>query len=388
MKYNKLKNIITLLTLSMFLLAPITILAEMPPPPPNDNNIDNGETDDIYTKYNNSDFNFSINYPEQWNTHEENCETNNCTLKTYRKLPYLGAITFFQGDLSENFTSVAIIILERKQGFKIKDNGIIVPGEIFSDLSIEGLTEVLPLSVIQGTKWKGIERGFAGTVIRPIFNTIAILENNLSSKYIYEIQYVFYRDDKDLDIENEKTIYRNIVDSLVVTPEGVSPLIDTDLIRASRGYKVYEIKNGKRHWIPTAEVFNAHNFNWNEIQIVSEDQLNSYPRAKLLRATDDKKVYYLTESGMVRHIPSPEVFNSYGNNWEDIFEVSPEELRIYEPNSLIRAEGDYRVYLLENGKKRWIQTAEEFNVRGYNWNKIAPVNQTEIDFYQTGDSIG
>jgi len=157
--------------------------------------------------------------------------------------------------------------------------------------------------------------------------------------------------------------------------------VEATLLRATNGYKVYEIKNNQKHWIPTAEIFNAHNFNWNDVQVISEGQLNVYPRAKLIRATGDKKVYYLTESGMVRHIPSPEVFNSYGNNWEDIFEVSPDELRTYEPNSLIRAEGDFKVYLLENGTKRWIQTAEEFNTKGYDWSKIAPVNQTEINFY-------
>jgi len=164
--------------------------------------------------------------------------------------------------------------------------------------------------------------------------------------------------------------------------------VEAMLLRISSGYKVYEIKNGKRHWIPTVEIFNAHNFNWNNIQVIAENQLNSYPRAKLLRATGDKKVYYLTESGMVRHIPSPEVFNSYGNNWEDIFEVSPDELNTYEPNRLIRAEEDCKVYLLENGEKRWIKTVKEFNNRGYNWLKIAPVNQIEINYYSEGTIMG
>ena len=164
--------------------------------------------------------------------------------------------------------------------------------------------------------------------------------------------------------------------------------IEAELLRATNGYKIYEVKNDKRHWIPTAEIFDAYNFDWSDVQIVSENQLNSYPRAKLLRATGDRKVYYLTESGMVRHIPSPEVFNSYGNNWEDIFEVSPDELNTYEPNSLIRAEGDCKVYLLENGKKRWIQTAEEFNNRGYDWSKIAPVNQIEINYYTERATVG
>jgi len=162
---------------------------------------------------------------------------------------------------------------------------------------------------------------------------------------------------------------------------------ETVLMRASNSPKVYEIKNGQRHWIPTIEVFNNYGFKWSDIQIVSESTFNAYPRAKLLRAIGDERVFYLTESGMTRHIPSAEVFLSYGNKWEDVFEVSAKEISVYEHNNLIRAQGDYKVYLLENGQKRWIKTAEDFNARKYNWSKIAPVNQTEINVYPLGTEI-
>ncbi len=159
------------------------------------------------------------------------------------------------------------------------------------------------------------------------------------------------------------------------------------LMRAQGDYKVYEIKNGKRHWIPTAQVFNYYRFNWQDIQVVPPSTLLQYPRASLLRAEGDPKVYYLTESGMIRHIPNKKVFNSYNDKWEDVIIISPEELQSYEPNNLIRLSGGYKVYLLKNGIKHWIKTAEAFNRLGYDWSKIAPVNQTELNSYPEGSVL-
>jgi hypothetical protein len=163
--------------------------------------------------------------------------------------------------------------------------------------------------------------------------------------------------------------------------------VNTNLIRSINGKKVYEVINGKRHWVPTAEIFDSRGFRWSDVQIISESQLNAYPRTKLLRVTNNKKVYYLTESGMIRHIPTTQVFESYGNNWNDVCEITSNELNSYKLNELIKTESDPKVYLLENGVKRWIQTAEIFNAKKYDWTKIAPVNQLEMNHYSVGSPI-
>jgi hypothetical protein len=109
---------------------------------------------------------------------------------------------------------------------------------------------------------------------------------------------------------------------------------------------------------------------------------------KLARAKGDTKVYYITEGGLKRLIPSPAVFLSYGNKWEDIVEVEPSFLTQYPDSVLIKLEnGDGKVYKLENGMKRWIRTAEAFNRLGLDWNQIAPVNQVEFDHYPNGDDM-
>lgn len=48
---------------------------------------------------------------------------------------------------------------------------------------------------------------------------------------------------------------------------------------------------------------------------------------------------------------------------------------------LARVNGDSRVYIVENGKKRWIKSAEEFNTAGYKWSSISLISATQLAGY-------
>ena len=159
------------------------------------------------------------------------------------------------------------------------------------------------------------------------------------------------------------------------------------LLRSAGHNKVYRVINGKRLWVPTASAFNAQGLKWNEIEDTSEAEVNQYPEAKLLQVDGDSKIYYITGAGLKRHIPNSQVFLSYNNNWNDVVKVSNTELNAYPDNILIKAKGNYKVYKLENGKKRWIKTARAFNRMGFDWLKIMTVNNVELDAYATGVDI-
>jgi len=164
-------------------------------------------------------------------------------------------------------------------------------------------------------------------------------------------------------------------------------LVIANLIKTADNPKVYQLIGNRKLWIPSPPVFNEHRFNWTDIEIVSPNKIDDYPKANLVRASDDPKVYYLTEGGLKRHIPSVEAFNSYGNNWEDIIEITSTELNAYPDSILIRLTDDPKVYKLENNQKRWIKTAKAFNRLGLNWNEIAPVNTIELNTYAEGGEI-
>ncbi|OGZ32384.1 MAG: hypothetical protein A3H00_02305 [Candidatus Portnoybacteria bacterium RBG_13_40_8] len=165
-------------------------------------------------------------------------------------------------------------------------------------------------------------------------------------------------------------------------------LVEGSLVKTAKSPKVYVIIQGKKHWLPTTAVLNSYpGYKGKKIEAVEPAVLDKYPRIKLIKLANNPKVYYLTESGLKRHLQNPEVFLSYNNKWPDIIEVNQIEINSYENNELIRLTGDEKVYKIENSQKRWIKTAEVFKGLGYDWSKIAPINQIEFYAYFTGGPI-
>lgn len=162
-------------------------------------------------------------------------------------------------------------------------------------------------------------------------------------------------------------------------------------MRPLNGSRVYAIgqKGGVeyRQWVPSPQVFADYGYSWSAVQLIQASELARYRRVSLLRQRGDPKVYYLTESGLKRHIPNQTAFTSYGNRWEDIVEVSAAELSAIPDSILIRAVGATRVYKLEEGRKRWIRTPDVFRQQGFDWARIAPVNQMELDSYPVGPDL-
>lgn len=171
------------------------------------------------------------------------------------------------------------------------------------------------------------------------------------------------------------------------TPTPTPINIRSGAIRFDGNPMVYVVQGTVIKWVPSPDVFNGLGLNWASVEVIPPSQKTNFQRAKLLRAENDEKVFYITESGLKRHIPNTNTFNSYGNLWQNVVIVKDFELSAIADNQLIRQGGDSKVYKLENGQKRWIKTAEAFNRLGLNWTQIAPVNSVEINSYPNGSPI-
>lgn len=104
----------------------------------------------------------------------------------------------------------------------------------------------------------------------------------------------------------------------------------------------------------------------------------------LIRAEDDYKVY-IVKDGFKRHIVSASIFSFYPHLGFSVVKVIDSAKALgYKEASLIRAAGDDKIYeVLPDGKKRWIKTAEEFLARGFDWKAVFEVNAREVNFYPT-----
>ena len=159
------------------------------------------------------------------------------------------------------------------------------------------------------------------------------------------------------------------------------------IIKFADNPRVYTVVDGQIKWIPNPTVFNSLGLDWKKIEQKPTAELKNYRRAALLRAKNDPKVYYITEAGKKRWVPTAEVFNSYNNKWQDIIEVEGLELDAISNVKLIRKINDPKVYKLENGQKRWIETYEAFSRNNFKMEEVAPVNQTELNTWPEGEGV-
>jgi len=118
----------------------------------------------------------------------------------------------------------------------------------------------------------------------------------------------------------------------------------------------------------------------------AQSVVGSLPIDKLIREKGGIRVYVLNEFGYKRHIANPEVFNSYGFKWEDIAEVSITEMDNYSESLLIREANDTKVYFIEDGKKRWVNSVESFAGHNFDWKKVHVINDTTGNDKRFADS--
>ncbi len=164
---------------------------------------------------------------------------------------------------------------------------------------------------------------------------------------------------------------------------------DVTLVRVSGQIEIYEIIGGKKHFIPTKDIFYNYGFTDNMIQSITQQQLDRYPRVKVVQTEGDKNNnYYLTEGYMLRLIPHKTVSESYGDRDEDIIVISKKEFNFYPPDQFVFLERPLTrdVFQVVNGKKRYLtpMAVQRMKIKP---DEIAPVNQTELAYYKTGAPI-
>ncbi|MBU4579911.1 fibronectin type III domain-containing protein [Patescibacteria group bacterium] len=162
---------------------------------------------------------------------------------------------------------------------------------------------------------------------------------------------------------------------------------EDNLIRTIGDYKVYLVVNGIRRHIPNPEIFLDYGFTWSDVKDVPSETITKYKPARLVRESKQGKIYYLSALGVKKWIPTAEIFTSYGNKWEDIQVISKKEMDSYATSNLMKLIGSPDVYLIENNTKRLIPSAEIFNKNKYDWAKILEANKLEFDWYKTGAAV-
>lgn len=132
-------------------------------------------------------------------------------------------------------------------------------------------------------------------------------------------------------------------------------LSDGMLVRGS-GPEVYVMENGMRRWIVSEGIFSDLELEWEKIRSVSDGDIAAYPRGKdivsgarypdgmLVRGGadlggDGKKVY-LIEKGTKRWVETERDFNNLRLDWGFVMDISPEKLKRVSQGKMIQGSSD------------------------------------------------
>ena len=126
------------------------------------------------------------------------------------------------------------------------------------------------------------------------------------------------------------------------------PYGDGTLIKLTDSPNIYVIEGGQKKLIPDAQTFNALGYSWTNIQIVSDNAFNAYQTGSPKTSTT------VPPSGQ------------------------------YPNETLLRATGEQKVYVIINGQKCWIPDAYTFVNSGYKWDDIKTIDKSTLDQYPTG----
>jgi hypothetical protein len=163
-----------------------------------------------------------------------------------------------------------------------------------------------------------------------------------------------------------------------------------NLVRVKGWSEIYEIVGGKKHLIPTMDIFYDYGFKIEWVQDITQKQLDKFSRIKLMQVVGDKKkTYYFTEGGMIRLTPDKNVFSSYGDREEDVIVISKKEFNYYPQNQFVFLENPLNrdVFQIVQGKTKRYITPQAVKRMRIDFEQIAPINQIELAAYKTDKPI-
>ncbi|MBU4332723.1 hypothetical protein KKD19_07125 [Patescibacteria group bacterium] len=176
------------------------------------------------------------------------------------------------------------------------------------------------------------------------------------------------------------------------------------LLRSPAG-TIYLLVDDNLRGIQSMEVFRTIGFNLEEVIKVTNEDLqeyteiepitmeSAYPTGALLQNRQTGGVYYV-RNGAKQGLIDRSVMDINFKGWH-ITPVTTEELSKY-PNlppvkikdgKLIKSETASAVYVISDGQRRPITSAETFEKMGYKWKNILSVPQKVVDLHEEGEVV-
>ncbi|MBI5913697.1 hypothetical protein HY839_04650 [Candidatus Azambacteria bacterium] len=144
-----------------------------------------------------------------------------------------------------------------------------------------------------------------------------------------------------------------LIAAMIISAEALFPFLHASAATAlasgmlvkSSAPEVYFMENGMRRWIASEKIFNEFEFQWDKILVVSDEDIKNYPRGRDI---------------------------TYASQYPD--------------GALVRADG-VKVYILERGARRWVETEQDFINLGLDWRAVMDISPVRLQRAYQGKTI-
>jgi peptidoglycan hydrolase-like amidase len=179
---------------------------------------------------------------------------------------------------------------------------------------------------------------------------------------------------------------------------------ESALVKKQSDPSVYYIEKGRKRQIGSVGIFNFFGFLWTKVKTLTDGEIDSYlagspmsyPEGGLVKS-DKSPAVYLINSGQLHQILSAGIFESMGLKWGNIKTIPDSEINSFAiaspakhaDGTLVKSADSPNIYVIRNGIKELIPSAEAFNTAGYNWSKIITLASGDIAalYPETGSAV-
>jgi hypothetical protein len=172
-------------------------------------------------------------------------------------------------------------------------------------------------------------------------------------RYLYETIINANHDFVARDVESMK----NGPKAMIFTDAKVALLADGSLVKAYNDSKIYLISNNTKRHIVSPEIFLGNGWSWSQVRTVSADSLAQYSPGEPVNS-------------IINAVYKPTAFE-----------------RGLKSGTLIKSKNSVKVYLLENGQKRYIVNPQVFVNHRWSWSAVKVVSQAFVDYLSSGENI-
>lgn len=174
------------------------------------------------------------------------------------------------------------------------------------------------------------------------------------------------------------------------------------LLTSKESSDVYLVKNGERHFITSFRLFQKLEANPDSVLEVEKKIIELHPKGNpilfnsgTLVKSKEAPTVYKVKGETLRPIPNLEIFNQHQFSWDDLVTISSDKLTLYREGppvlypdgNLLRDRETNKVYYIQKGHKNWVSKFGMLEKLNGGWSRVKHLAHSFLDNYPDGITI-